>query len=92
MNPTTTTYSAAPRRFRKKPVVVEAVQLTATSLDAVRDFAGDVVVRPDGSVVIATLEGDMHASLGDWIIRGVQGEVYPCKPVIFEATYEDARA
>lgn len=42
----------------------------------------------DGQVVIATLEGLMKANLGDWIIRGVEGELYPCKPSIFEATYE----
>ena len=42
----------------------------------------------DGSLTIETLEGDHRASLGDWIIRGVQGELYPCKPDIFEQTYE----
>lgn len=44
----------------------------------------------DGALLIATLEGVMHASEGDWIIRGVQGEFYPCKPDIFAATYEPA--
>lgn len=43
----------------------------------------------DGQIVIRTLEGDMKANLGDWIIRGVQGEFYPCKPDIFAATYEE---
>jgi len=61
------------------------------------DFAGDerpelgVSIDPaDGRMVIATLEGDMHVSRGDWVIRGVQGEFYPCKPDIFDATYEVA--
>jgi hypothetical protein len=74
--------------FRKKPVEVQAVQLTPLSLGEVEAFVGgDLEVR-SGEVVIATLEGAMHASPGDWIIRGVQGEFYPCKPDIFAATYE----
>ena len=55
--------------FRKKPIVIEAVQLT----------------RP---VTIETLEGTMRGNTGDWLITGVNGEQYPCKPDIFEATYE----
>lgn len=48
-----------------------------------------VYIDPDtGELIIRTLEGDMRASYGDWIIRGVKGEFYPCKPDIFEATYE----
>lgn len=48
-----------------------------------------VTIDPaDGRIVIRTLEGDMKADLGDWIIKGVQGEFYPCKPDIFQATYE----
>lgn len=75
-------------RFRKKPVEIEAVQLTPFSLPLIEVFVGgDLDVR-GGEVIIATLEGDMHASLGDWIIRGVKGEFYPCKPDIFEATYD----
>ena len=53
--------------------------------------ASGVNIDPrDGRLMIATLEGVMHANLGDWIIKGVQGEFYPCKPDIFEATYEPA--
>ena len=75
-------------KFRKKPVVIEAVQLTPLTLGDVEEFVGgDLEVR-GGEVVIATLEGAMHASPGDWIIRGVQGEFYPCKDPIFRATYE----
>lgn len=76
-------------KFRKKPVIIEAVQLTPLSLSEVEEFVGgDLEVR-GGEVIIATLEGAMHASPGDWIIRGVQGEFYPCKPDIFEQTYEE---
>jgi hypothetical protein len=78
-----------PDKYRKKPVVIEALQLTMFNLDAVEDFVGgDCGNKPDGTLVIATLEGAMHASVGDWIIKGVKGEFYPCKPDIFDATHE----
>lgn len=77
-------------KFRKKPVVIEAVQLTLTNIDEVEEFVGgDASVR-DGDLIIATLEGPLRASPFDWIIKGVKGEFYPCKPDIFEATYEPA--
>jgi hypothetical protein len=82
--------------FRKKPVVIEAVQFvdTAQAITELSDFyAHDIVV--DYSVKnappilkIETLEGTMTANVGDWIIKGVNGEFYPCKPDIFEKTYE----
>jgi hypothetical protein len=80
-------------RFRKKPVVIEAVQWTGRNGADVNAFlsypASDW--RADGAdILIETLEGTMAARPGDYIIRGVQGEVYPCKPDIFEATYEAA--
>jgi hypothetical protein len=79
-------------RFRKKPVEVEveveAVQLTPLTVAECEKFVGgDMGMTPEGPV-IATLEGAMHVSVGDWIICGVQGEFYPCKPDIFAATYE----
>lgn len=86
-----------PQRFRKKPVVIEAVQFTGTnhSADEVMQFVAAGEVQCSGStepgnehVLIPTLEGEMRASVGDWIIKGVQGEFYPCKPDIFAATYE----
>ena len=86
-------------QFRKKPVVIEAVQLgrSPQSLHEVLEFMGlpkDCAEHDDSTdshaIVIATLEGDMRARAGDWIIRGVQGEVYPCKADIFAATYEPA--
>lgn len=81
-------------KYRKKPVVIEAFKFDGRSntdptvpqwfADAV--VAGAIRANPD-SISIKTLEGEMRGDLGDWIIRGVKGEIYPCKPEIFEATY-----
>ena len=82
-------------KFRKKPVVIDAEQFTRANIDkcinfvcangsADHDEAGNSVLR------IQTLEGVMRADIGDWIIKGVNGEFYPCKPDIFEKTYEPA--
>ena len=82
-------------RFRKRPVVVEAIRYwPGQTCAAVAEFM-DVHHEEhdcwdDAEWLIPTLEGDMWAKPGDWIIRGVQGEFYPCKPDIFEATYEPA--
>ena len=80
-------------KFRKKPVVIEAVQWTV-SIDAeeeIRAMGCEFEVQPNPDyLVIHTLEGAMSASPWDWIIKGVKGEFYPCKPDIFEATYEAA--
>ena len=90
-------------QYRKKPVTIDAVQWTGENLREIIAFtdgppdtrtqhAGmmwenyEDLVRRDG-LKIFTLEGAMLASSGDWIIRGVKGEYYPCKPDIFEATY-----
>ena len=76
-------------QYRKKPVVVEAIQLSADNVEEVIAFCGDKIKsHPLTGVVIETLEGNMIASEGDYIIKGVKGEFYPCKPDIFEATYE----
>lgn len=78
--------------FRKKPVVIAAVQWDGTNYREVYEGLGvpeDVLFRGEfGDLFIPTPEGDMRASRGDWIIRGVKGEFYPCKPDIFEATYD----
>lgn len=79
-------------RYRKKPVEIEAVQnLPAANMSSWLQMAFDTrrcVPLPDGSVSIETLEGKMIAAPGDFIIRGITGEIYPCKPDIFHATYE----
>lgn len=72
--------------FRKKPVHIEAVQYTGDNLADILKFVGKV--KTGGGCRIETLEGTMEAMPGDWIIRGVKGEFYPCKPDIFTATYE----
>jgi hypothetical protein len=82
------------KKYRKKPVVVEAMRLdkTSESFKAAYIFLGknvDFAAAQDGALInISTLEGTMQARVGDYIIKGVHGEFYPCKPDIFEATYE----
>ena len=84
-----------PRYFRKKPVVIQAIQFVDPGMyPDIMKFCHNAEVRmqSDGNfnfrLVIPTLEGEMIANKGDWIIKGVKGEFYPCKPDIFEATYE----
>ena len=79
-------------RFRKRPVEVEAIQVDWDNA-AIAEFMGSSPIfgadtENNTWVEIPTLEGIMRANRGDWIIRGVAGEFYPCKPDIFEATYE----
>lgn len=88
--------------FRKKPVVIEAIQWTgANQLEITKWSNGHVqphIPIEDNKPIrthylsINTLEGTMLADPGDWIIRGIKGEFYPCKPDIFEQTYESADA
>jgi hypothetical protein len=90
-------------KFRKKPIEIEAMQVAAANRNEIIAWAGRAayigrrvtdfedgssLIDTDPVLVIRTLEGDMAAKEGDWIIRGVKGEFYPCKPDIFEATYE----
>jgi len=94
-------------KYKKKPVVIEAVQLKWSTWSEMCDFLGDIIssTNPARSVdtfsdtcgeqgppwielTIPTLEGDHIARHGDFIIKGVHGEFYPCKPDIFEATYD----
>ena len=87
-------------KYRKKPVVIEAIRWTGKNLKEIINFTGlhqsalkwsydeyKEVVENEG-LKIFTLEGSYMASTGDFIIKGVQGEFYPCKPDIFEQTYE----
>ena len=84
-------------KYRKKPVVVEAWEFTRDSIKVadswVRRYRNDIILfsQYGGEVLyieIKTLEGTMTADIGDYIIKGIKGEFYPCKPDIFEATYE----
>jgi len=87
-------------KFRKKPVIIDAFKWTAGPdqhedpiwiIEAI--IEGKVYFINSGSefvqMVISTLEGEMRALIGDYIIKGVKGEIYPCKPDIFEMTYEE---
>ena len=90
-------------KFRKRPVVIDAVQFDGT-WDSVNNWLTSLGYDEDGdgtdggpacwleggALVIPTMEGEMRALPGDFIIRGIAGEIYPCKPDIFEATYEPA--
>ena len=76
-------------KYRKKPIVIEAVRWTGSITPEMEDLLGEVKVLPKGSsLLIPTLEGVMEARRGDYIIRGVNGELYPCQPDIFKKTYE----
>ena len=86
-------------QYRKKPIVIEAIQWNGANLEELKNFVGSSLdwgtVTLYGftnkqmlRVVIHTLEGDHEAKVGDYIIKGVQGEFYPCKPEIFAKTYE----
>ena len=86
-----------PQSFRKRPVVIEAVQYDGENGEWAARWCGgrerSEAKRSDPTDVacwidIPTLEGVKRANRGDWVIKGVQGEFYPCKPDIFEATYE----
>ncbi len=83
------------KKFRKKPVVIDAIQLTEENFKNLIDIAfSNSNLKSIGNdevgffVLISTLEGDMKARWNDWIIRGVNNEIYPCKPDIFEKTYD----
>jgi hypothetical protein len=89
------------RTFRKLPVVVHAIQFTQETVNEIMEWGrvNDAPFQlipgynsPTGKTYlrIPTLEGDHYATLGDWIICGVDGEFYPCKPTIFARTYEAA--
>lgn len=90
-------------KYRKKPVVVEAVRWTGSNLEEIRNFVGSDLIEECVElfdikrtlkemlvgIAIDTLEGTMRVDYGDYIIKGVKGEFYPCKPDIFLATYEE---
>lgn len=91
-------------KYRKKPVIVEAIQWTGLNLSEIKEFVGDDLkydindtawrvgaCAPHVDMTIHTLEGDHICTVGDYIIKGVNGEFYPCKPDIFEKTYEKVK-
>jgi len=92
--PSAPTARDAHQRYRKKPVVIHAIQWTGTNFFEALGFCSSSrrgsMSQLGDKLVITTLEGDMRASNGDWIIRGIKGELHLCKPDIFHATYEPA--
>lgn len=89
---TTTDETKGPQAYRKKPVVIEAMRYDGRNAMAILAWVQTPEISEDfgGGIEIPTLEGTMRADVGDWIIRGIKGEFYPCKPDIFAATYEPA--
>jgi len=83
--------------YRKRAVTIEAIQFTGDNLEEITemlgpDLADQQVTQQINRLVIRTLEGDMKANVGDWIIRGVADEAYPCRNDVFLRTYEPADA
>lgn len=80
-------------RYRKRPVAIDAVEYLGTNNAEIAEWCGgNLIAMGQGfwKIEIPTLEGPVTASPGDWIIKGIQGEFYPCKPDIFAASYEPA--
>ena len=90
-------------KYKKKPIIIDAIQFNGLNLEEIKEFVGDKLVydiidtawqvgkgRPHILMKIKTLEGDMNVSEMDYIIKGVNGEFYPCKPDIFNKTYEES--
>ena len=77
------------KKYRKKPVTIEAIQWNGENLFEIQRFMRSTVVNHESVLIIPTLEGNKHASLNDYIIKGVNGEFYPCKHYIFAKTYEE---
>ena len=82
------------KTYVKKPIKIEAIQYLGTNIDEIENFIDNPVIKyyssdRDYAIGIPTLEGIMKASVGDYIIKGVQGECYPYKPDIFKLTYDE---
>lgn len=75
-------------RYRKKPIEIEARQYTRNGLEAEQVANWCDGAQTDDGLIVNTLEGNLLADYGDWIIKSIKDEFYPCKPDIFEATYE----
>lgn len=77
------------KKYRKKPMIITALKWTGENQEEIKNFVKqNMFFTSNGDLYIETLEGEMRAPPGDYIIRGVDGEFYPCKPQIFEKTYE----
>ena len=81
------------KKYVKKPIEIEAIQWTGDNTEEIEEFAKGYICRNflEKCLLIETLEGDMKAMIGDYIIKGVDGEFYPCKLYIFEKTYKEIK-
>jgi len=81
------------KKYKKKPIVIEAIEYTGLNIQEIQDFikSRKIVLKKSYGLIIPTLEGDMIASQGDFIIKGIGGEFYPCKPDIFKETYDEVQ-
>jgi hypothetical protein len=78
-------------KYRKRPVVIEALQWTGMNLNEMRDFAGAAqigIMTINTPITIQSLEGWVKCGVGDWVIRGIKGEFYSCRDDIFKETYD----
>lgn len=79
----------SPKKYKTKPCEIEAIQYDGSNIKEIRNFIGkSFEVRTVEGIYIRTLEGIMRASVGDYVIKGLRGEFYPCKPDVFEKKYE----
>lgn len=81
------------KKFKKNPIIIEAIQWLGNNFEELEEFSSErnIVSNQDGTLTIETLEGNHIAKKKDWIIRGIKGEIYPCKPDIFEKTYQEIK-
>lgn len=77
------------KKYIKNPIPVEAIHWDGDNIEEVKNFAGDTAQIRGGSLYIKTLEGEMFAPIGSYVIKGVNGEFYPCREDIFHKTYEE---
>lgn len=78
------------KQYRKKPIIIEAIQYDGENQKEIYYFSkGYAFIKSSGQLVIHTLEGEMLVSISDYVIKGVNGEFYPCKPDIFEKSYDE---
>ena len=78
------------KKYKKKPIVIEAVQWTGFNKREIDEFIGKcILILSDGCLLLTTLDEVMHVAQNDYILKGIKGEFYPCKPDIFKQTYEE---
>lgn len=80
-------------KYKKKPIVIEAVKYNGNNIMEIINFVdkNPILIGSKGILIIKTLEGNMKAPIGSYIVRGVEGEYYPCRGDIFEKTYEEVK-